>query len=80
MTDSLIQAKAREIRQAESIPMLSIVLVCWNNNSYMDACLKSRYETGLKNSFDVIVVDNGSTDGSQQMLAEKYPELATPPE
>jgi len=54
---------------------MSIVLVCWNNKAYLDPCLKSLYEGGLKSSFDVIVVDNGSTDGSQQMLAEKYPDV-----
>jgi GT2 family glycosyltransferase len=54
---------------------MSIVLVCWNNKAYLDPCLKSLYEGGLKSSFDVVVVDNGSTDGSQQMLAEKYPEV-----
>lgn len=54
---------------------MSIVLVCWNNKAYLDPCLKSLYEGGLKCSFDVVVVDNGSTDGSQQMLAEKYPQV-----
>ncbi len=54
---------------------MSIVLVCWNNKTYLDPCLKSLYEGGLKSSFDVVVVDNGSTDGSQQMLAEKYPQV-----
>ena len=54
---------------------MSIVLVCWNNKAYLDPCLKSLYEGGLKSSFDVVVVDNGSTDGSQQMLAEKYPQV-----
>jgi len=54
---------------------MSIVLVCWNNKAYLDPCLKSLYDGGLKSSFDVIVVDNGSTDGSQQMLAEKYPQV-----
>jgi hypothetical protein len=58
-------------------PALSIVLVCWNNKAYLDPCLKSLYDTGLKNSFDIIVVDNGSTDGSQQMLRDKYPEVKT---
>jgi len=52
---------------------LSIVLVCWNNKAYLDSCLNSLYESGMKNTFDVIVVDNGSTDGSQKMLNEKYP-------
>ena len=56
-------------------PDLSIVLVCWNNKEYMDPCLESLYNPGLKCSFDVVVVDNGSTDGSQEMLREKYPQV-----
>lgn len=66
-----------EIRKgrSEQVVDMSIVLVCWNNKAYLDPCLKSLYEGGLKSSFDVVVVDNGSTDGSQQMLAEKYPEV-----
>lgn len=62
-------------RSDASVVDMSIVLVCWNNKAYLDPCLKSLYEGGLKSSFDVVVVDNGSTDGSQQMLAEKYPQV-----
>jgi N-acetylglucosaminyl-diphospho-decaprenol L-rhamnosyltransferase len=58
-----------------TIPDVSIVLVCWNNKAYVDPCLVSLYEAGLTSSFDVVVVDNGSTDGSQEMLREKYPEV-----
>jgi hypothetical protein len=58
-----------------SAPTLSIVLVCWNNKAYLDPCLCSLFKSGMRNTFDVVVVDNGSTDGSQQMLAEKYPEV-----
>ena len=64
-----------QIKNDEQVVDMSIVLVCWNNKAYLDPCLKSLYEGGLKSSFDVIVVDNGSTDGSQQMLAEKYPDV-----
>src|SRR5512139_3795284 len=59
----------------DQVPDMSIVLVCWNNREYLDPCLKSLYECGLNSSFDVIVVDNGSKDGSQQMLEEKYPDV-----
>jgi N-acetylglucosaminyl-diphospho-decaprenol L-rhamnosyltransferase len=59
----------------KQVPDLSIVLVCWNNKAYLDPCLQSLYDGNLKYSFDVWVVDNGSTDGSQQMLQEKYPEV-----
>ena len=54
---------------------VSVVLVCWNNKDYLEPCLISLYENGLKFSFDVVVVDNGSTDGSQEMLAEKFPQI-----
>jgi GT2 family glycosyltransferase len=57
------------------VPDLSIVLVGWNNKAYLDPCLASLYESGLKCSFDVVVVDNGSTDGSQDMLRQKYPQV-----
>lgn len=54
---------------------MSVVLVCWNNKDYLEPCLQSLYEANLGFEFDVIVVDNGSTDGSQAMLAEKYPKV-----
>lgn len=54
---------------------MSIVLVCWNNKKYLDPCLKSLYESEINFTFDVIVVDNGSTDGSMEMLREKYPQV-----
>jgi len=57
------------------IPDVSIVLVCWNNKKYLDPCLKSLYEANLTSTYDVVVVDNGSTDGSQAMLQEKYPDV-----
>jgi hypothetical protein len=59
----------------QNIPDLSIVLVGWNNKAYLDPCLVSLYESGLKCSFDMVVVDNGSTDGSQEMLREKFPQV-----
>ena len=74
MAETATQPKIQKGSDGQVVDM-SIVLVCWNNKAYLDPCLKSLYEGGLKSSFDVIVVDNGSTDGSQQMLAEKYPQV-----
>ncbi len=54
---------------------LSIILVCWNNRDYLEPCLRSIYDGNLRSSFDIVVVDNGSTDGSQEMLREKFPEV-----
>jgi GT2 family glycosyltransferase len=58
-----------------NVPDMSIVLVGWNNKTYLEPCLKSLYDGNLRSSFDVTVVDNGSTDGSQAMLKEKFPEV-----
>jgi GT2 family glycosyltransferase len=74
MSETATQPQVQK-RSDEQVVDMSIVLVCWNNKAYLDPCLRSLYDSGLKSSFDVIVVDNGSTDGSQQMLAEKYPQV-----
>ena len=57
------------------VPDLSIVLVCWNNKDYLEPCLRSLFEAGLRHRFDVVVVDNGSTDGSQAIVREAFPQV-----
>jgi GT2 family glycosyltransferase len=59
----------------EVVPDFSIVLVCWNNKDYLEPCLRSLYEGGLRSKFDIVVVDNGSTDGSQEMLRSKFTQV-----
>jgi GT2 family glycosyltransferase len=56
-------------------PDLSIVLVGWNNKAYLEPCLQSLYGGAMRSRFDVVVVDNGSTDGSQEMLRDKFPDV-----
>ncbi len=60
-------------RPAAATPACAIVLVCWNNRAYLEPCLDSLYGAGLRHSFEVVVVDNGSTDGSQDMLRQRFP-------
>jgi GT2 family glycosyltransferase len=73
-TDSSPEAKYPS-QTIESVPDMSIILVCWNNKAYLEPCLQSLYDGGLSSSFEVVVVDNGSTDGSQEMLHEKFPQV-----
>jgi GT2 family glycosyltransferase len=60
---------------AKTVKDFSIIIVCWNNKDYLEPCLESLYHGNLKSSFDIVVVDNGSKDGSQDMLRQKYPEI-----
>ena len=52
----------------------AVIIVNWNGKGYLQVCLDSlRQQTHP--DFRVIVVDNGSTDGSLEMLATNYPEV-----
>jgi len=54
---------------------VSVVIVSLNTRSVLRECLDSvRRETGSLR-VQIIVVDNGSTDGSPEMIAEEYPEV-----
>jgi len=57
---------------------LSIIIVNWNVKDILKKCLISIFEKSKEISFEVIVVDNDSKDGSQEMLLElkeKWPNL-----
>ena len=74
--DIVLTSTISEMAQSSEVPPdMSIILVCWNNKAYLEPCLNSIYEGGLRSSYDIVVVDNGSTDGSQAMLQEKFPDV-----
>jgi len=52
---------------------LSIVIVCWNDQKLIKNCLQSIYNNTYTTEFEVIVSDNGSTDGSVQFIRENFP-------
>jgi GT2 family glycosyltransferase len=43
---------------------LSIIIVSWNTKDYLLNCIESIVRTGKKKTGEIIVVDNGSQDGS----------------
>jgi len=51
---------------------LSIIIVNWNTKELLKACLTSIYETARDYEFEVIVVDNASSDGSCEMIEEEF--------
>src|SRR5260370_40634578 len=50
---------------------VSVIVVNWNRRELLRACLKS-LETQTQQNFEIIVVDNGSADGSAEMLGSDY--------
>jgi GT2 family glycosyltransferase len=62
---------------SESLPpAFDIVVVNWNSRDDTARCLRSlRAQTFAR--FSIIVVDNGSDDGSEEMLRTEFPEVLT---
>jgi len=60
--------------QSPDSPLASVIIPNWNGAHHLPVCLDSlRAQTYPR--LEVILVDNGSTDGSQQLVAEMYPEV-----
>lgn len=56
-------------------PDLSIVVLSWNTREMTLACLRALSRDACGHSREVIVVDNGSEDGSADAIAEEFPEV-----
>jgi GT2 family glycosyltransferase len=55
-------------------PHISIIIICWNSKEYLPRCL-SCLSTQTYRNFEVILIDNGSTDESTLGLLENYPNI-----
>lgn len=56
-------------------PELSILLVNWNTRQMTLECLASIVAETRRTSYEIIVVDNGSTDGSAEAIAREFPQV-----
>jgi GT2 family glycosyltransferase len=54
---------------------VSLVIVVWNAKKYVQECLESLREHCQGVYDEVVVVDNASTDGSPELIAETFPEF-----
>jgi GT2 family glycosyltransferase len=54
---------------------VSVIIVNWNLKDYLLEAIASVGETGGESSFEIIVVDNASEDGSVDAVKEQFPEV-----
>jgi len=66
----LMSSKLRSDR-----PAVSVVIVAWNAKKYVMECLESLREHCREVCDEVIIVDNASTDGTPELIAEMFPEV-----
>ena len=55
-------------------PRLAIVIPNWNGAQFLATCLSALRQQSCPD-LEVIVVDNASTDGSQELIATEFPEV-----
>lgn len=57
-------------------PDLAVVVVSWNVRELLEGCLTSVYQSLARSNLkgEVWVVDNASTDGSAEMVRERFPQ------
>lgn len=51
---------------------LSIIIISWNTKQLLQDCLESIYKTTNEVSYEIIVVDNASSDGSVEMVKTEF--------
>src|SRR5919109_4551083 len=55
------------------MPMVTVAVVSWNTRDLLDRCLRSLEPEVDRGLAEVWVVDNASTDGSAEMVRQRFP-------
>ncbi len=56
----------------------SVIVLNWNGEPFLEECLGSLQRQSLRN-YEVILVDNGSTDRSVEFVAKRFPQVIVVP-
>lgn len=59
----------------ERSPVVSVCIANWNCCELLHGCLLSLFEQDQGVPFEVIVVDNASTDGAVEMVEDRFPQV-----
>lgn len=55
--------------------LVSVVVLNWNGGELLKKCLESLQKNTEYPDYEVIVVDNGSEDGSQELVRKDFPDI-----
>lgn len=56
-------------------PDVSVCIANWNCVALLRRCLQSLFDQPQNVAFEVVIADNGSTDGAAEMIADEFPQV-----
>ena len=60
---------------ADKIFNVSIVIISWKMKDLLQKCLQSIYKFTSEVTFEIIVIDNNSQDGTSEIIETEFPEI-----
>ena len=60
------------VKQNTKVPAVSIIIVSYNNFTFLENCLKSLYNFTREIDFEVIIIDNNSTERGIDDIVREY--------
>jgi hypothetical protein len=69
-------AGARPLAAPPPAPLVSVIVVNWNGEAHLEACLGSLEASDYPaDRLEILCVDNGSTDGSVALVERRFPRV-----
>jgi GT2 family glycosyltransferase len=66
------------MKNSSGFPFCSVIILNYNGKKYLESCFNSLKEVNYpKNKFEIIMVDNGSIDGSTNYVKQNFPWVKT---
>jgi GT2 family glycosyltransferase len=65
----------RKIMQESTMISISIIIVSWNSFDFLKQCINSIYEYIEDIEFEIIIIDNASTDDSPKLIEKYFPDV-----
>jgi GT2 family glycosyltransferase len=62
-------------QHADGRPIVSVVIVNWNTRVFLEQALRSLLVQTDQPRYEIVVVDNGSTDGSAEVVRTQWPDV-----
>ncbi len=60
---------------SEKMPDISIVIISWKMKNLLKVCLNSIFKYTENVTFEVLLIDNNSHDGTYEMVAKEFPKV-----